>query len=147
MIHFKWYNFNELSLEQLYTILKLRSEVFVVDQGSIYLDPDGQDFYTLHLLGLEKHEIVAYLRLFPPGDLQYYVKFGRVLTAKSVRTKGYGKKLMEELLQYCHKHYSGVIIKCQAQHYLQKFYEGFGFKTISDVYDETGVPHIDMQKD
>src|ERR1700733_2518778 len=109
MIHFKWFTFSDLSIQQLYDVLALRSDIFVVDQNCVYLDPDGNDIYAIHCLGQEKNKIVAYLRLFPPLDFQNYVKFGRVLTAKSVRTKGYGKKLMEELLHYCHKHYPGII--------------------------------------
>lgn len=147
MINFKWYKFSQLSLEQLYIVLALRSSVFVVEQNCPYLDIDGKDIHALHLLGTEGDELVAYIRLFPPKDSHDSVVFGRVVTAKSVRTKGFGKKLMGELLNFCEANYPGYTIECSAQHYLKKFYEGFGFKICSDVYDEDGIPHIDMQRD
>jgi ElaA protein len=146
MINFKWYKFSDLTVEQLYTVLSMRSDVFVVEQNCIYLDPDGKDIFALHLLGEEKNSLAAYLRLFPPTDIENFIIFGRILTARSSRTKGYGKKLMEELLRYCNEHYPNTIIKCSAQYYLKKFYEGFGFKTVSEVYDEDGIPHIAMEK-
>jgi ElaA protein len=146
MIHFKWYKFSELTTKQLYAALELRSEIFVVEQKSIYLDPDGKDLFALHLLGEEDHKLAAYIRLFPPTDIENYIVFGRVVTARTARGKGHGKKLMEEMLKYCDKHFPGVMIKCSAQHYLKKFYEGFGFVAYGDVYDEDGIPHIGMRK-
>src|SRR3990167_3025417 len=147
MIKFKWYNFSELTVEQLYAALSMRSDIFVVEQNCIYLDPDGKDIFAIHLLGLENNSLVAYMRLFPPTDIENFIIFGRVLTARSSRTKGYGGKLMEELLSYCNKNYPGLSIKCSAQHYLKKFYEGFGFKAVSEIYEEDDIPHISMQKD
>ena len=146
MINFKWYKFSNLSVEQLYSVLSMRSEIFVVEQNCVYFDPDGKDIFAIHLLGQEENLLVAYMRLFPPTDIENFIIFGRVLTSRSSRTKGYGKKLMGELLSYCNKHYPGITIKCSAQHYLKKFYEGFGFKAVSDVYDEDGIPHISMEK-
>jgi ElaA protein len=145
MLKFKWYHFNELNVKQLYELLALRSEVFVVEQQSLYLDIDGKDPQALHLIGTDNDSLVAYLRLFPPVDNTPIV-FGRVLSAKSGRNKGYGKKLMNELLNYCREHYPDKIISCSAQHYLVKFYEGFGFKTEGDVYNEDGIPHINMHR-
>ena len=147
MIDFKWYKFSDLSLEQLYAVLSMRSDTFVVEQQCVYLDPDGKDPFALHLLGQEKNSLVAYLRLFTPSDTENFMRFGRILTARSARRKGYGKKLMEELLAYCHQHYSGITIKCSAQLYLKHFYESFGFKAVSDIYDEDGIPHIAMQNE
>lgn len=146
MISFKWYTFYQLSVEQLYAVLSLRSDIFVVEQNCIYLDADGKDIFAVHLLGQEKDLLVAYLRLFPPTDVENFIRFGRVLTARSSRTKGYGKMLMNELLSYCHKNYPGISIQCSAQHYLKKFYESFGFKAYGDVYEEDGIPHIAMKK-
>jgi ElaA protein len=147
MIKFKWYKFSELTAEQLYAALSMRSDIFVVEQNCVYLDPDGKDIFAIHLLGLENNSLAAYMRLFPPTDIENFIIFGRVLTARSSRTKGYGKKLMEELLSYCNKNYPGLSIKCSAQHYLKKFYAGFGFKAVSEIYEEDGIPHISMQKD
>ena len=146
MINFKWYQFLDLSVEQLYALLAIRFNTFVIEQNCIYLDPDGKDIFALHLLGQEEDLLVAYMRVFPPTDTENFITFGRVLTSKSSRTKGYGKKLMEELLSYCNKNYPGISIKCSAQYYLKKFYEGFGFKAFSDVYKEGGIPHISMEK-
>lgn len=144
MIKFHWFRFNDLTLDQLYSILELRSATFVVEQRSIYLDPDGLDKFAFHLLGLDNGSLAAYLRLLPPTDLENYLVFGRVVISKAARSKGYGKQLMNELLNYCNSHFPKVDIKCSAQNYLVKFYEGFGFKTYGDVYDDEGVPHIDM---
>lgn len=147
MINLNWYKFLELTVEQLYSVLALRAEIFVVDQHCPYLDPDGKDIFALHLLGIENNSLVAYLRLFPPTDIENYIVFGRVVTARVARSKEYGKQLLQELLTYCDANFPNIIIKCSAQHYLQKFYEGFGFKRYGDVYDEDGIPHIAMQKD
>lgn len=148
MINFNWYTFSELTVQQLYAVLALRAEVFVVDQRCTHVaDPDGEDFFALHLLGIENDSLVAYLRLFPPTDMENYIVFGRVVTARSVRKKGYGKKLMQELLNYCDTHFPKVSIQCSAQYYLLKFYESFGFKAFGEVYEEVGIPHIAMRKD
>jgi ElaA protein len=146
MLQLHWHNFSDLSLHQLYSVLKLRSEVFVVEQKCHYLDPDGEDIFSYHLLGSEVDELVTYCRLFPPKHNENKLVFGRVVTAKSSRNKGYGKQLIEELLLFCSKHYPGIPIKCSAQYYLIKFYESFGFETHGNVYDDVGVPHIEMLK-
>jgi ElaA protein len=146
MVIFNWYSFSELSVDQLYTVLALRATIFVVEQRCAYLDPDGKDKNALHLLGMENDALVAYIRLFPPTDVKNNIVFGRVVTAKSARSKGYGKKLIQTLLQYCEAHFSNFSIECSAQYYLKKFYEGFGFIAYGEVYEEDGIPHIAMQK-
>ena len=146
MINFNWYKFSELTVDQLYSVLALRSDIFVVEQHCPYLDPDGKDIFALHLLGVQNDQLVAYLRLFPPTDIENYIVFGRVVTARSVRTKGYGKKLMRELLTYCDANFPNISIKCSAQYYLKKFYEEFGFKIYGEIYKEDGIPHIAMQR-
>lgn len=146
MIHFKWYKFSELTVEQLYSVLSLRADIFVVEQHCHYLDPDGKDLFAIHLLGMDNDSLAAYIRLFPPSDIQNYIVFGRVVTARTARNKGYGKKLMQELVNYCDINFPGITIKCSAQHYLKKFYESFGFKAYGDIYDEDGIPHIAMEK-
>jgi ElaA protein len=147
MIHFTWYSFVNLSVTQLYAILQLRADVFVVEQHCPYLDPDGKDLFALHLLGtLHDNTLAAYIRLFPPTDIEPYLVFGRVVTRHETRTQGFGKQLMQALLAYCDTHYPGITIKCSAQHYLQQFYQSFGFKTHGDIYQEDRIPHIAMQK-
>lgn len=147
MINFKWYAFSDLTVHQLYAILILRSAVFVVEQNCPYLDPDGEDIFALHLLGMEEEKLVAYIRLFPPTNNKNYLVFGRVVTAKSVRSKGYGKKLIKELLVYCDTHFQNITIKCSAQYHLKKFYESFGFKTYGEMYEEDHIPHIGMVRE
>lgn len=146
MTHFQWHQFSELSIEKLYAVLMLRAEVFVVEQHCPYLDPDGNDAHALHLLGMDQGALVAYLRLYLPTEVENYLSFGRVVTARSARSKGHGKQLIEELVNYCAKNFPRTNIQCSAQHYLVKFYESFGFKTHGDVYDEDGIPHIAMTR-
>lgn len=146
MVHFSWHAFSELTVEQLYAVLMLRSEVFVLEQQCAYLDPDGRDHVALHLLGIDGKSLVAYLRLFLPTESQSALIFGRVVTAKSARANGYGKKLMAELLTYCDTHYPDKYIKCSAQYYLKSFYESVGFVIQGEPYDEDGILHIAMQR-
>ena len=147
MIHFHWYKFSNLTNDLLYQILALRSEVFIMEQHCIYPDLDGKDIFALHLVGMENNKLACYLRLFPPTDIENYVSFGRVVTARTARTKGYGKLLMQHLLNYCHAHFPNKIISCSAQVYLKKFYQGFGFLAFGDVFDDHGIPHVAMRKD
>lgn len=147
MINFKWYSFSELTTQQLYELLVLRSDVFVVEQNCAYSDVDGKDQLALHLLGMEQNVLVSYLRLFPPTDVENNIIFGRLVTKKSARAKGHGKKLMQELLNYCNTNYPGIGIKCSAQNYLIGFYKGFGFIQYGELYEEDGIPHIEMRRD
>ena len=144
MINFNWYEFSKLNAKQLYDVLALRADVFILEQNCAYLDPDGNDIHARHLLGMEEDSLVAYVRLFPPVANEIYIIFGRVVTARSARNKGYGKKLIQELLTYCEIHFPSINIKCSAQLYLQKFYEEFGFKVVGNTYEEDGIPHIAM---
>ena len=146
MIYFHCFAFSELSLDQLYSVLQLRSEIFVVEQKCLYLDPDGKDETALHLLGIEDNQLLAYLRFFPPSSTQSSLVFGRVLSAPSARGKGYGKQLIQTFLNYCASHFPGVSIECSAQYYLKRFYEEFGFKVSGEVYLEDDIPHIAMHK-
>ncbi|MDP1574404.1 MAG: GNAT family N-acetyltransferase [Coxiellaceae bacterium] len=146
MITFKFKTFDELTKIELYEILALRADVFVVEQHCFYLDPDGKDFNALHLLGIENDKLVAYLRLFIPNEKSKHLVFGRVLTSSSVRSKGYGKRLIQAMLDYCDNHFKLSDIHCSAQLYLKKFYESFGFKAIGEVYDDAEIPHVKMIK-
>lgn len=146
-ITFHWYQFSELTLEQLYAALKLRAEVFVVEQNCVYLDVDGKDQQAIHLLGTENNQLIAYLRLFPPTTAQNYITVGRVVTAKKIRGKGQAMKMMRELARYCKNHYPNVSIEGSAQLYLKKFYERLGYQICGEIYDEDGIPHIRMKRD
>lgn len=147
MINFQWYKFSELTIELLYSVLALRADVFIAEQNRVCIDPDGKDIYALHLLGMENGLLAAYVRLFPPTDIENYILFGRVVTARFIRTNGYGKLLMQELLDYCDTNFPNVGITCCAQKYLKIFYESFGFKAHGDVYEVDGIPHITMRKE
>lgn len=146
MIVFNFKTFDELTKKELYNLLALRSEVFVVEQHCFYLDPDGKDLSAVHLLGMEEDKLVAYMRLFLPGNDHDPIIFGRVLTSSAVRSKGYGKRLIQAMLDYCSNHFKSYDIHCSAQHYLQSFYESFGFKMVGDIYDDAGIAHIKMIK-
>lgn len=148
MIRWKWKTFPELTVDELYRVLELRSRVFVVEQKSIYLDMDGYDRRCHHLLGqlagLEAPTLAAYLRVLPPGLKYPEASLGRVVTNPSTRRHGYGRELVAQGITFIEAHHPGASIRIGAQHYLQRFYEGFGFRQVSDVYDEDGIPHIDM---
>ncbi|CAN5401872.1 GNAT family N-acetyltransferase [soil metagenome] len=146
MLDFQWYKFSQLTTNQLYAILALRTEVFIVEQKCAYADADGRDYDALHLLGIEDHALVTYLRVFPPTEKANIIVFGRVLTAQVARNKGYAKQLLQALLDYCDIHFPNIVIKCSAQCYLQKFYESFGFVAEGEPYEEDGIPHIAMKK-
>ena len=138
-------SFQDLSLEELYAILKLRSNVFVVEQDCAYLDPDGDDQVAWHLMGLVDNELSAYARLLPPGLKYEDSSIGRVVTEKNVRRGGFGKQLMQEAIEQSHKLWPGNSITISAQHYLEPFYQELLFETKSDPYMEDGIPHVRMQ--
>jgi ElaA protein len=148
MLHWQWKRFSELSLDELYGALALREQVFVVEQKSLYQDADGYDRSAHHLLGTAagapEPVLGAYLRVLPPGAKSPEASFGRVVVAPDLRRQGYGKLLVEKALAFIDSSFAGQPVRIGAQHYLQRFYEGYGFRRISDVYDEDGVPHIDM---
>jgi len=141
--------FNELSTEDLYRLLQLRAEVFVVEQGCAYQDVDGYDHEALHVMGqlsgADEAQLVSYSRLLPPGAKYEGASIGRVITKKSIRGGGAGKALILNSLAFCRQHWPGLIITISAQAYLQKFYIGLGFENVSEPYDEDGIPHIRMQ--
>ncbi|MBA3535622.1 MAG: GNAT family N-acetyltransferase [Tatlockia sp.] len=137
--------FSELSIDILYDILALRSEIFIVEQQCTYQDIDYRDQKAQHLLVHEEGRLIAYARILAYEDA-YSMSFGRILIIPSYRNKGLGKKLMTLILDYLDCHHSNRSIKISAQHYLQIFYEGFGFVATSDPFDLDGIPHILMVK-
>lgn len=136
--------FDELTLEELYEILKLRSEVFVVEQNCIYNDIDGKDKTSFHVIIKENNEITAYLRVLPPGISYENASLGRVLVAKDARGMGYAKAIVTEGINCILRNFNTNKITIGAQEYLKDFYSEFGFKPVSEVYDEDGIPHLDM---
>lgn len=145
MIQFVTKTFQELSSKELYDILKLRAEVFVVEQNCAYLDLDNHDEKALHVLGIENNVIVAYTRLLPQGYYHKEAGIGRVLTSLPTRTLGYGKLLMEFSIQETLKKFNTNEIVISAQLYLEKFYTNLGFKKEGETYLEDGIPHIKMR--
>ncbi len=147
-IEWKWCSFDELSTAELYAVLKLRQEIFIVEQKCIYHDCDGLDKKAWHLLGMINNhiqsELVAYLRLIFPGIKADHPAIGRLLTHEKVRTKGVGKQLLKQGIIHSGRTYPDYPIGVSAQVYLQSFYNGFGFIPVSEPYDEDGIAHIDL---
>jgi ElaA protein len=139
-----WKEFNSLSLQELYQIIEARERVFVVEQKLSYVDCDHFDQKALHLMGIQDGKIVAYLRAFPPGVKGKEASFGRVLVLKDARGYGMGKDLTSNGLNKIKETFGDVPVRISAQAYLEKFYSGFGFKTVSDVYLEENIPHLKM---
>lgn len=131
---------------ELFKVFKLRVDVFVVEQKCPYQEIDDKDIDALHMYLKNEDQIVAYLRVLPPGLSYKEASIGRVLVNKKYRGKGYGRKIMTEGIKYCKSHYSENI-KISAQAYLEGFYKNLGFKKTSSVYLEDNIPHMDMKYD
>ena len=145
----KWYTktFDALTNNELYAILQLRFNVFILEQACMAEDLDDYDQLALHLMGVDEDgKVVAYTRIFGPGKKYEQAAFGRVLTAKSVRGSGVGKELMQRTLEVIKEHFGEVPVKISAQSYLLRFYNSLGFEQVSEEYDDHGIPHIDMIK-
>ncbi|MEK9649944.1 MAG: GNAT family N-acetyltransferase [Gammaproteobacteria bacterium] len=136
--------FQELSLEELYKILQLRQEVFVVEQNCPYLDADGNDALSFHLIGRIQGEIQAYLRIVPPGIKFYGPSLGRVITAMPVRGEGYGKAILMKALDFVAFNYPNQEVSISAQHRLTEYYQDLGFKEVGEIYLEDDIDHIKM---
>ena len=145
-LQFKIKPFNELSAHELYEILRLRIEVFVVEQNCIYQDIDNKDQKALHVLGYYKNELVAYCRLFDAGYYFENASIGRVIVAQKFRNKKWGNNLMVEAIAGVENYFSKTEITISAQLYLQKFYESHGFVKTSEMYLEDDIPHIQMKR-
>lgn len=142
---FKLKTFDQLSNHQLYSMMQLRSEVFVVEQNCAYQDLDGKDESSLHLLGIDNDELVAYARILPPGISYKEAAIGRVVVSPRYRGKKYGVDLMKQAIQDCSNMLRANEIVISAQQYLEKFYNDLGFATESEMYLEDNIPHIKMR--
>ena len=136
--------FAELSPYELYAILQLRMEVFVVEQQCAYQDADNKDPLCHHLMGWINGKLVAYTRLVPPEISYAESSIGRVVSSPSIRRTGIGKILMTKSIEALKSLYPGIPIKIGAQLYLKEFYESFSFMQTSEPYLEDGIPHIEM---
>lgn len=143
-----WYHkhFKHLNSVELYQILQLRNEVFIVEQNCPFQDLDGKDFKCYHLMGFDtdSQKVMAYTRIVPAGISYEEASIGRVVTAPLIRGSGVGKQLMQKSLELLKELYGGVSIRIGAQLYLKKYYESFGFEQVEAVYLEDGIEHILM---
>ena len=136
--------FNELTIDLLYSLLQLRSEVFVVEQEIVYQDIDGKDQKALHVLGFKDNQLIAYTRIFKPGDYFDKAAIGRVLVKENQRKFNYGKEIMNASIKAVEDYYRETSIKISAQKYLLKFYSDLGFKAYGEEYLEDTIPHMAM---
>jgi ElaA protein len=138
---------SELTRDELYALMALRQEVFVVEQRCAYLDADGYDPRASHLwaTGEDPSYPVAYCRVFPAGVKYPEASIGRVVSAGSARRTGAGRRIMAEVLRRMDLAAGGTAsVRISAQSYLQRFYEGFGFRVVSAPYLEDDIPHVEM---
>lgn len=136
--------FEDLSVNELYAIIQLRNEVFVVEQNCVYQDADDKDQKSLHLCGWDENNLAAYTRIIPQGISYAEASIGRVVTAPTYRITGAGLELMNTSIRLTLEIFNCTEIKIGAQVYLTKFYQSLGFKQSSDEYLEDGIPHIEM---
>jgi len=134
--------FSALSAQELYDILQLRAAVFVVEQNCPYQDVDGHDQAAWHVTCRENGVLLAYCRVLPPGEKFAEWSVGRVITSPAARGRGLGQTLMQQALALIDA--KGGNVRISAQAYLEKFYQGHGFASVSAPYDEDGIPHIEM---
>lgn len=143
---FTWKPFETLGNTELYALLKLRSEVFVVEQNCVFLDLDDHDQHALHLLMHDASgALVGYTRLLPPGEKYAEPSIGRVVASPAVRSTGAGRRLMAESVRGARQHYPGLPNLIWAQHHLERFYSSFGFVTESEPELEDGILHVFMR--
>ena len=147
MLDIKVNFFKDLTSQELYDILQLRSEVFVVEQDCVYQDIDNKDQKALHVIGYKNNRVVAYTRIFKPGDYFALASIGRVVVSKIERENKYGYDIMEASINVIKELFKENTIKISAQCYLKKFYSNLGFKQLGEEYLEDGIPHIAMIKE
>lgn len=146
LIEFKIKRFKELSLNELYSVLQLRSEVFVVEQNCVYQDIDGKDEKALHVIGYYNDKIVAYTRIFDKGYYFDETSIGRVVVSPKYRDKKWGYQLMQVSIDAIKEYFEDTKITISAQQYLTKFYQSLGFVQTSEVYLEDDIPHVQMKR-
>ncbi len=145
MIRYNWHRWDELTADLLYEILELRQDVFIVEQKCAYKDMDGYDRKGLHLTGRDEDgNLVAYLRLLPPGTKFAQPSIGRIVTSAKIRGTGVGRELTLEGIRKCRDLYPGSPIFLYAQVYAVDFYRKLGFRVIGKPFDEDGIMHVDM---
>jgi len=143
-LNWQYKAFNELTPAELYSILKLRSKVFVVEQNCVYLDTDDKDQFAFHLSGWDNDTLVAYARILPPGLSYSEASIGRVVTDPMHRKTGAGRLLMKHAIEKTFAQFGKGDIKIGAQLYLLQFYGSLGFIKSGAEYLEDGIPHVEM---
>lgn len=143
-VHWVFKPFIELSPKELYAIMHLRNEVFVVEQNCVYQDADNKDQLSFHLCGWDGQTLLAYTRIIPPGISYTEASIGRVVTSPACRKTGLGRQLMEESIRLTFLQFNCTEIRIGAQVYLTQFYRSLGFIPCSNQYLEDGIPHIEM---
>ncbi|MBC2843902.1 GNAT family N-acetyltransferase [Winogradskyella flava] len=146
MIIIKTKTFEELNTKELYDLLQLRSEVFVVEQDCVYQDVDGKDQKALHVLGYKGQKLIAYTRIFKPGDYFKEASIGRVVVKENERQHQYGYDIMNTSIKAIKHYFNESSIRISAQTYLEQFYNNLGFEAVGEEYLEDGIPHINMIK-
>lgn len=137
-------SFTSLTPQELYAILQLRNEVFVVEQHCVYQDADNKDIPAHHCMGWLDNKLVAYTRILPPGIAFTEPSIGRVVSSPSARGLGIGRSLMIESIEKTRQLYGNTAIKIGAQLYLRQFYSSLGFQQTSELYLEDNIEHIEM---
>ncbi len=145
-LDWRFQTFDELTTTELYGILRLRSEVFVLEQRCCYLDADNKDQFSHHLSGYRNGELMAFSRIVPPGLSYEYPAIGRIVVSSRGRGTGYGVELLNVSIQKLEELYGNVPIRIGAQLYLKRFYESFGFRQSGEVYLEDDIEHIEMTR-
>jgi ElaA protein len=145
-MEFQIKRFNELSTQELYELLQLRAEVFVVEQNCVYQDVDGKDQKALHVLGYFEDNLAAYTRIFNKGDYFEETSIGRVVTSPKYRAMKFGHDLMQVSIDAVEENFNETAITISAQEHLEKFYNAHGFIKSSESYLEDDIPHIQMKR-
>jgi len=138
--------FDDLTPHELYEIMRLRNEVFVLEQLCVYQDADNKDQRSHHLMIKDNGKLIAYARLLPPGVSYPEMSIGRVISSPEYRRKGAGRLLMQKAIEGCHELFGEGPIRIGAQLYLTRFYESFGFVRSGDVYLEDNIEHVEMAR-
>jgi len=146
MLEIKVKNFYELTTIELYDLLQIRSEVFVVEQNCVYQDLDGKDQKALHIIGYKNNKVLAYTRVFEPGVYFDKASIGRVVVKKDQRQYKYGYEIMKASINAIEERFKTTGIRLSAQSYLIKFYNNLEFREVGEEYLEDGIPHIYMIK-
>lgn len=136
--------FDELNIAELYHLLQLRSEIFVVEQDCVYQDLDGKDQEALHIIGTKNNQIVAYTRIFKAGDYMDQASIGRVVVKDGERKYGYGLAIMKASIKAVKEKFNETSITLSAQTYLKRFYNSMGFQEVGEEYLEDGISHVMM---